>query len=187
MWKTISQFPNYAVSDQGEVINKAKDKLLYTRLKNGYPYVGFSCSKYTKKWKFVHRLVAEAFIPNPKNKPFVNHKDSNRANSHFTNLEWCTQKENMNHALSSGYFTPTIYRVRPVYQYALSGEFIKEWISCRYAERELDFANGVISSTCYGKGGRTQTGGYIWKFKDEVTTQLLQQQNQVLSPQRQKV
>ena len=50
----------------------------------------------------VHRLVAEAFIPNPENKPFINHIDNNGLNNHIENLEWCTHKENTKHSLKNG-------------------------------------------------------------------------------------
>lgn len=50
----------------------------------------------------LHRLVALAFVPNPDNKPFINHKDCNSFNNHFSNLEWCTHQENMDHAKDNG-------------------------------------------------------------------------------------
>jgi hypothetical protein len=66
----------------------------------GYPRVNLRGYEGSKK-HFIHRLVAEAFIPNPENKREVNHKDGDKANNQVTNLEWCTPSENMKHAYSS--------------------------------------------------------------------------------------
>lgn len=66
-------------------------------------YLGKAGKKYPK---LVHRLVAEAFIPNPEQKPFINHKDGNPANNHVDNLEWCTQRENALHAYQFGLSKP---------------------------------------------------------------------------------
>lgn len=67
----------------------------------GYPRVKLLLDNGVKHI-FVHRAVAEAFIPNPYNKPQVNHKDGNKKNPNVDNLEWCTPKENMHHASVTG-------------------------------------------------------------------------------------
>ena len=98
----IPGFENYLVSPEGQVINSSTGRALKHSLnENGYLYASL--------WKgnkaaprTVHRLVATAYIPNPDNKPIVNHIDANRANPHKDNLEWCTQSENIKHAYTIG-------------------------------------------------------------------------------------
>lgn len=80
-----------------------KEKILKNSVtKRGYLSVTL-CYRTLRKTKLTHRLVALAFIPNPENKPEVNHKDSDRTNSHFKNLEWCTSLENSEHCTNYGY------------------------------------------------------------------------------------
>ena len=107
-WKIITNYPNYAVSDTGEVKSLPRKNGAGTRVvervlkqdigKKGYCRVTL-CNKQGTKKCLVHRLVAEAFIPNSSSKDFVNHIDNNPSNNTVSNLEWCTHSENMVHAI----------------------------------------------------------------------------------------
>ena len=87
----------YAVSEKGDIINVRSGRTLHTVMNHGYVRVQLSVNGVRKNYP-VHRLVARAFIPNPDNKPYVNHKDGNKANNCVSNLEWVTAKENDAHA-----------------------------------------------------------------------------------------
>jgi hypothetical protein len=89
---------NYIVTEKGDVINILTGKKLKTYLNKGYPSISLRNENGKKKNYLVHRIVAETFIPNPENKPFVNHIDGNSENFNVNNLEWCTQKENIFHS-----------------------------------------------------------------------------------------
>lgn len=95
----------YIITSSGKVFNNFTGSLMKPRLIQGYPHVGlrnYDGVTSTQKLYKVHRLVAEYFIPNPNNKPFVNHIDGNKTNSDVSNLEWATAQENCNHAVKTG-------------------------------------------------------------------------------------
>ena len=89
---------DYIITEQGEIINKHNNRVVKPQ-KNGKGYLRVSIGK---KLVFVHRLVAEKYIPNPENKLQINHKDGNKLNNCASNLEWVTNQENRNHALENG-------------------------------------------------------------------------------------
>jgi hypothetical protein len=97
LWVRIKASEHHSVSKEGVVYSHLSARVIKPwKSSNGYWLIRF---KMGGKGYFVHRLVAEAFIPNPENKREVNHKDGNRANCHVSNLEWVTPSENVNHSV----------------------------------------------------------------------------------------
>lgn len=124
------------------------------------------------KHKLLHRLLAQAFIPNPEGKPEVNHIDYDRTNNSLSNLEWVTRSENQYHAVrKDGRNHAKIWEhkkgknhpsSKKVYQYTLDGEFVREWDSTMDIQRELGVNNSHISKTCVGK--YSHAGGFVWRY-----------------------
>jgi len=111
-----------------------------------------------KKLHFVHRLVAQAFIKNTNNYPFINHLDGNPLNNYVDNLEWCTVQMNTKHAYKIGLAKPS--NTKQVNQYTLDGTFIKTWNTIKEAEKTLKLYH--ISDCCHNK--RNRAGNFLWKF-----------------------
>lgn len=95
-YKEINGFTDYQVSEIGEVYSLKRNRKLKPYEKKGYLGV-WLFKDGERKFRLIHRLVAESFIPNPNNLPQINHKDENSKNNAINNLEWCTQKYNNNY------------------------------------------------------------------------------------------
>ncbi len=102
MWKIIEEFPKYEICKKGKIRNIKTCRIWVSKCdKYGYPVQTLYKDK-KRKTKTVHRLVALAFIPNPKNKPEINHKNGIKTDNKVSNLEWMSHKENIQHAHDTG-------------------------------------------------------------------------------------
>ena len=199
IWKDIKGYEGYQVSNLGRVrsldrIDSNNHPLNGVILKpyisnSGYLLVGLY-KQQKRDRKLLHRLVAEAFIPNPDNKPEIDHintikidntvflNEDGSINYEKTNLRWTTRKENINNPItktkmqinarkpSKGKYGKKHHRSKPIIQYDKEGNFIKEWECANDVERVLGISNKHIGSVCLGK--RKSCGGYIWKYKNAV-------------------
>lgn len=98
-----SEYNGYFISKCGKVYSTKSNKFLKPTLRtDGYLIIHLHLVRYARKLIFIHRLVAQTHLPNPHNKPFINHIDGNKTNNSIENLEWCTSSENIKHAFAIG-------------------------------------------------------------------------------------
>jgi hypothetical protein len=152
----------YQVSNLGTVYSVKSGKFLKPR-KTKLGYILIDLYKNNKqKTYYLHRLVAQAFIPNPLNLPEVNHKSEIKTDNRVENLEWMSHKENIN------YGSRTERCSKKVLQFTREGEFVAEYSSTHEAERQTGIYFQSISQCCKGK--RHSAGNYIWRYKKEEAT-----------------
>lgn len=159
-WRPIQGFEGlYEVSDWGRVksLKFGKEKMLKGgKDKDGYLLVQL-CQDGKRVMKKVHRLVAEAFLPNPNNLPQVNHKDECKTNNNVLNLEFCDSKYNNNYSLSK-----CVDQID-----ASTGEVVRQWESTAECGRN-GFLSGMVSKCALGK--YKQYKGFIWKYVADNNT-----------------
>ena len=172
VWKDIEGYEGlYEISNLGNVKSLvdsngvAREKILkHIKARNGYLKVDL-CKNKTKKHFLVHRLVANAFLPNPQNLPCVNHKDEFRTNNSVENLEWCTHKYNINFGScierSAKSRRNDHNRSKQVYQYSKDFELIAVWKSTRECGRN-GYKQCQVVACCNGKIKSHK--GYIWSY-----------------------
>lgn len=193
-WRDAPGYECYQVSNEGRVKSLARDivykngrirhydEKLLKPLNNGGGYLIVNLYKDRKsETKYIHKLVAEAFIPNPLNLPQVNHKDECKTNNRVwlnedgsvnlekSNLEWCTCKENINHGTHNQRVAEANTngkRSKRVYQYTLEGELVAIWSSINECGRD-GFNKGAVSDCCnnkYIREGNNIYKGFRWSY-----------------------
>jgi hypothetical protein len=185
VWKDIAGYEGlYQVSNMGRV--RSLDRMVKGRyspyLQKGrvlrYSFARHAKLKYKEvtlcksgklKTHLIHRLVAQAFVPNLGGYDVVNHLDENTLNNKSDNLEWCTQKHNINYG--TGLQRRSATRKIPVLQYSKNGDFLAEYPSQRDAAQATNGSFQAIGQCCLGH--IPSSGGFIWRHKDSILPVLI--------------
>ena len=171
----------YQISNYGRVFSVKSNKFLKP-FKNQDNYLQVQLYKDGKsKLYLVHRLVAQAFLPNPLHLPEVNHKSEIKTENFVENLEWCDRSYNCNYGTRTqravrktsqhpnwiAYHEKCGKPKKTVLQFTLNGEFVAEYPSTREASRQTKIDQSSISKCCNRKEHYNSAGGFLWKYENE--------------------
>lgn len=167
IWKDVVGYEGlYKVSNFGNVYSwRVKRNLKPGNHNDGYKFV-ILYKNGDKSFKTIHRLVAEAFIPNPNNYPVINHKDEDKTNNNVNNLEWCS--ELYNNTYNDRHIKIAEKLSKYVYAYNDNCKMVYEFKSINEADRHLGWGRGNIWSSCVNKNRSCH--GLLWSY-DKLTEQ----------------
>ena len=163
----VRSIDRVVIGADGKTYHYKSRILKQVKARDGYMAVQLFRDSRCKTYK-IHRMVALTFIPNPNNKPEVNHIDGDKSNNHASNLEWCTRSENIKHAVDHGLNSP-IKAIeatkKKVEQIDSEGNTVKRWDTMTDAANEMGVHISNVSSCCHGR--LKSTGGYSFRFTKE--------------------
>lgn len=177
-WKSIEEHEGYEVSSYGRVkavkrqvaykdgrVGSYPERILKTTLNHkGYQRLRLSYprgdGKYGKMYT-IHRLVALTFVPNPENKPQVNHIDGDKLNNHVSNLEWVTNVENHEHKLENNLY-PESHMPKRIGKFDLEGNLLETFDSIYSAAQSVESRQWAISRCANGQ--RKSHKGFAWQY-----------------------
>jgi len=164
-WNVLDGLSNYEISTEGRIRHSNTKKLLkLTPSESGYIRIPLVDDNGEKKGHFVHRLVAQTFLPNPENKPQVDHINRKKSNNCVKNLRWATQIENQKNISEKKH----VGRKRKVVQFDKDGTYLNTWESCADAVQSLDLPKEKsfnIWATCQKR--QKTYAGFGWKFFED--------------------
>lgn len=167
VWKDIKRYEGvYQVSNCGNVKNIITNKILKRSInQNGYIFYALYKNGLAKRFRG-HQLVAQAFLSNPNNYKYVNHKNGKKDDNTIMNLEWCSASQNMKHSYDIGlhkkYCGQNNKKSIPIAQLDLEGNLIKIWDNQTIASKSLKIPRSNIWSVL--KGRRKTAHNYKWKY-----------------------
>lgn len=171
VWKPVKGYEGlYKINSDGVVMGYNNMILKPYKMPNGYLQVCLYKNQKAEK-KYIHRLVAEAFIENPLNLSEINHIDENKENNCVKNLEWCSHAHNMAHGSRKARQVETLQKnkklLKAVDCFHKNGDLFCTFESIKIASQKTGANETSIALCCKGKPHYKTAGGYVWKYHEK--------------------